>query len=110
MPEFWIEAIYVPESDSYKIGWGVYCEIGKAMVEKAMAYTREYSKFLEIKIKNPALVVLTKPGKENMDETALYDDLTCEKALAELNASHCFYEENAAEELARVMEAFFSNL
>lgn len=109
VPEFWDQAIYIPETDKYVIGWGVYSLIGKAMFEEAKLYTRDYSKSLAAKVKTPSLVALAKLGRENNDEAALYNDLACEKQLAEFaGASHCFYEEHATESLMRETEEFFS--
>ena len=92
VPSFWkSESAYIPELDCYRIGWGCYNLVGKAMVEEAEAIREDNALAMARSLKVPAQVILAGNNSENEKRTLLFDALEVQKEFYDVpNADHCF--------------------
>lgn len=105
---FWkSDAVYVPELDCYKIGWGSTKIIGKAMYEEAKDLSEANAISLAQQIAVPSQVVLATVGQENADPEIFFKSLRSIKELCKIESDHCFYIENTADILAQKTYEWF---
>lgn len=109
VPSFWrAEGAYIPELDCYKIGWGCYNLVGKAMVEEAANIKEEDAIALAQALNVPAQVLLAGANNENEKRMLLFESLNSPKDFYDVpNADHCFNKGKTVYDLLDKTNAWF---
>lgn len=101
----WKDRTQLEGTEYYTTGWGTTALICKAMYDEAFTLdTKAFAK----KIVTPSHIALAGNNVENKQRTALYDELSCEKSLDDIEgADHCFTVGNTIDELLNKTLAWF---
>ncbi len=99
--------VHDPVHDIFTVGWGMSIRISPAMYDEVRGIDAR-AEGMAAAFRAPALVALADKGQENPRPTHLYDSLAGDKKLARFaQASHCFWEEDSAQNLAAATQNWF---